>query len=146
MRIREARAGDAEAVAEVFLAARAEMTYLPRRHGDDDVRAWIRERLLPSSEVWVGVKGGRAVAFAALGERSLDHLYVHPGAQNRGAGSRLLALAKELRPRGLELWVFQRNDGARRFYERHGFALVRLTDGAGNEEREPDALYAWFGG
>ena len=30
-----------------------------------------------------------------------------------------------------------------RFYEARGFALVRETDGSGNEEREPDALYLW---
>jgi hypothetical protein len=41
--------------------------------------------------------------------------------------------------------VFQRNEDARRFYERRGFRLVRLTDGADNMEREPDALYAWAG-
>ena len=43
------------------------------------------------------------------------------------------------------LWVFQKNEGARRFYERHGFELVKLTDGAENMEREPDALYRWNG-
>jgi ribosomal protein S18 acetylase RimI-like enzyme len=46
-------------------------------------------------------------------------------------------------PDGLQLWVFQKNVGARRFYERHGFRLVELTDGAGNEENEPDARYEW---
>jgi hypothetical protein len=30
---------------------------------------------------------------------------------------------------------------ARRFYE--GFALIQQTDGAHNEEKEPDALYLW---
>ncbi len=43
------------------------------------------------------------------------------------------------------LWVFQTNTGAIRFYERHGFELVKLTDGAENMEREPDALYRWNG-
>ena len=51
--------------------------------------------------------------------------------------------AKERRPSGFRLWVFQRNVGAREFYEQHGFPLVELTDGSGNEEREPDALYEW---
>jgi hypothetical protein len=41
------------------------------------------------------------------------------------------------------LWTFQQNDGARRFYERHGLRLIRLTDGEDNEEKTPDALYAW---
>jgi hypothetical protein len=26
---------------------------------------------------------------------------------------------------------------------RRGFRLVEMTDGRGNEEREPDALYEW---
>ena len=39
--------------------------------------------------------------------------------------------------------MFQKNDGARRLYERNGFRLVKLTDGADNMEREPDALYRW---
>ena len=30
-----------------------------------------------------------------------------------------------------------------RFYEHHGFRIERETDGAGNEERQPDALYFW---
>jgi len=34
-------------------------------------------------------------------------------------------------------------DATARFYEARGFALVRETDGSGNEEKEPDALYLW---
>jgi hypothetical protein len=43
----------------------------------------------------------------------------------------------------LHLWVFQKNIGARRFYERRGFRAIKETDGTGNEEREPDALVEW---
>ena len=46
-------------------------------------------------------------------------------------------------PDGFSLWTFQKNEGARRFYERHGFDAVELTDGSGNMEREPDVRYAW---
>ena len=55
-----------------------------------------------------------------------------------------MARARERRPAGFRLWVFQANTGARRFYERDGCTLVKLTDGADNEEREPDALYEWL--
>ena len=75
----------------------------------------------------------------------LEKLYVDPEAQNRGVGTALLDQAKALRPGGFVLWVFQKNTGAIRFYERHGFDLVKLTDGAENMEREPDALYRWNG-
>ena len=37
-----------------------------------------------------------------------------------------MALAKERRPGGLELYTFQVNDRARRFYERHGFVVAWL--------------------
>jgi hypothetical protein len=43
----------------------------------------------------------------------------------------------------LQLWTFQRNAGARRFYQARGFALVRETGGAANAEKEADALYLW---
>jgi len=145
--LRGASPADAPAVAEVFLAALADaMPYLPALHTDDETRAWIRDVVLPGYEVVVAELGDRPAGFAALGEDMLDHLYVHPDLQHRGIGDALLARAKELRPDGFRPWVFQRNGGARRFYERRGFRLVELTDGAGNEQREPDALYEWLPG
>jgi GNAT superfamily N-acetyltransferase len=90
----------------------------------------------------VAEEEGRVVGFAGVsGRAELTHLYIDPSAQNGGSGSALLDHAKNLRPERLELWVFQKNEGARRFYERHAFQLARLTDGAGKMEQEPDALY-----
>ena len=100
-------------------------------------------------EVWLAEEDGRPLGFLAIrrsrsdGWETLERLYVEPEAQNRGVGTALLDKAKALRPDGLHLWVFQRNEGARRFYERHGFHLVKLTDGAENMEHEPDVLYFW---
>jgi GNAT superfamily N-acetyltransferase len=142
MVVRRATAADAARIGEVFLRARAEMTYLPRLHSDGDTRAYFRDVVLASDEVWVADEPP-VTGFAALGESMLEHLYVDPAAQGRGLGTALLERARVERPDGLELWVFQRNVGARRFYERHGFELVLMTDGAGNEEREPDAKYGW---
>jgi 1-acyl-sn-glycerol-3-phosphate acyltransferase len=140
--IRRATAADGRAIADVFIAARAGMTYLPKLHSDDDVREHFAAAVLGKAEVWVRVEGGRVLGFAALEDDMLGHIYVHPAAQGRGIGTALLEHAMRLRPDGLRLWVFQQNDGARRLYERHGFRLVRETDGD-NEERLPDALYEW---
>ena len=117
------------------------MRYLPELHTEAETRGWIRELLAGRAEVWVAEDDRRVVGYAALGEDWLEHLYVRPDEQGRGVGAALLAVAKERRRRGLR--VFQKNVGARRFYERHGFRLVQLTDGRANEEREPDALYEW---
>jgi GNAT superfamily N-acetyltransferase len=103
----------------------------------------VAEHLLPETETWVAELDGAVVAFCSLREGWLEQLYVAPGHTGGGIGSRLIVLAKERQPAGLQLWTFQVNTGARRFYERHGFRAVEITDGAGNEERQPDVRYAW---
>jgi GNAT superfamily N-acetyltransferase len=141
--IRRGRPGDARAITNVFLTARARMSYLPRIRTSREIRAWITDVLPHMYEVWVAEVDGQVVGFAALTDEWLGHLYIEPGAQNRGVGTALLDVAKQARPDGLKLYVFQANTGARRFYERHGFALGTLTDGQRNEENEPDAVYSW---
>jgi GNAT superfamily N-acetyltransferase len=139
--IRRATAADADAVGRVFVRARDEMTYLPRIVDEDRPKlgGWIVDR----HEVWVDEEDGRIVGFAGLDPGVLAHLYVDPAEQNRGIGTALLEHVKIRHPDGFEFWVFQKNEAGRRFYERHGARLVRLTDGADNMEREPDALYEW---
>ena len=141
--IRRATAADADAIADVFIPSFRGLTFLPSLHTDEETRAWIGSVVLPTHEVWVADVDGRVVGFAALEDDLLGLLYVHPGAQNTGIGSALLDVVRRERPQGFRLWVFQKNEGARRFYERHGCVVVELTGGSGNEEREPDALYAW---
>lgn len=98
--------------------------------------------VFPTCAVWGSFDADALVGLIAIRPGWIDHLYVLPGQQGRGVGTALLEVAKA-DARELELWTFQRNTGARRFYERHGFVAVELTDGAGNEEREPDVRYRW---
>jgi len=99
---------------------------------------------VPTREVWVATSfDERVVALMALTADMLDQLYVAPGWTRRGIGSRLVSLAKVRRPGGLDLYTFQVNTEARRFYERHGFTEVASGDGSGNEEGQPDVRYAW---
>ncbi|MGS2643654.1 GNAT family N-acetyltransferase [Streptosporangium sp. LJ11] len=139
--VRRAWHGDVERIADVFLAARGQMTYLPRLHTDRETRAWIAGVVVAHHETWVAERHGQVAGFAALDDRWLEHLYVAPEAQGHGIGSALLAQTRKVRPGPLDLHVFQQNTGARRFYERHGFALVALGDGGDNEENLPDAHY-----
>ena len=143
MLVRQTRTREADTIADVFVPSFRGLTFLPTLHTDDEIREWIRHQMFPSHEVWVAEVEDRVVGFAALSGDLLGHLYVHPDEQGRGVGTGLLDVVKRGRPSGFRLWVFQKNEGARRFYERHGFRLVELTDGSGNEEREPDALYEW---
>ena len=133
----------ADAIADAFIPSFESLTFLPMLHTHEEHRAHIRERLLGEQEVWVAEQDGSIAGFAALTDDMLTNLYVHPDRQGSGAGGALLAKAKERRPDGFTFWVFQQNTRARRFYERHGCRLVRLSDGSGSEEKVPDALYEW---
>ena len=139
-----ARTEDAGAIADVYLASFRATYDFPLAHDDDDVRRWIRAELLPTREVWVAIAHRRRiVALMALATDMIDQLYVAPGWTGRGIGHRLVSLAKTRRPRGLDLYTFAVNSGARRFYERHGFAEIEHGDGSGNEEGQPDVRCAW---
>jgi ribosomal protein S18 acetylase RimI-like enzyme len=146
VRIRPVQPNDTDPVADVYLSAISEMTYLPELYTEDETRKFIREVLLPKNEVWVAEEAEELVGFVGFGDGSLRHLWVRTDNQNQGVGTALLNVAKERCPGGLKLRVFQRNSGARRLYERNGFTLVELTDGSSNEENEPEARYAWSPG
>jgi ribosomal protein S18 acetylase RimI-like enzyme len=99
--------------------------------------------VLERDDVVVAEADGAIVGFVATSGRLVEHLYVVPAHHRRGVGSALLDEVKRRIPSGFELWVFQQNEPARRFYEKHGLRVVELTDGSGNEEKTPDARYEW---
>ena len=140
--IRRAVADDGQPIASLFRRSFGTLTFLPTLHTPDADREFFT-RAVEEQGVWVWEEDGRVMGFAALADGMLNHLYVEPGEQRRGIGTALLEQAKGRLPSGFRLWTFQRNEGARRFYMRHGFRVVELTDGSENEEREPDVLYEW---
>jgi GNAT superfamily N-acetyltransferase len=118
---------------------------LPRLRGlhtPAEDRAFFRARLFATCAMWGAFADCAMTGFIAFREGWIEQLYVLPGAQGRGVGTSLLKIAQDAFDH-LQLWTFQRNANARRFYEARGFVLVRETDGSDNEEREPDALYLW---
>lgn len=145
MTLRPATAADAQAIAGLLRTTfRISLPFLPELHTPKEDLAFIADRVLPTSAVWVAEAGGEVAGFIAFRDSWIDHLYVHPDHQGRGIGPRLLAKALEDgTPR--QLWTFQQNDRARGFYESHGFEAVEFTDGAGNEEKTPDVRYQWRG-
>ncbi|WP_244564646.1 GNAT family N-acetyltransferase [Rhizobium sullae] len=120
------------------------LPWLAGRHTPAEDRAYFREHVFSECEVW-GAVGDEVVGFIAFRADWIDLLYVLPDLQGMGAGDVLLQVAKGAAS-SLQLWTFQKNTLARRFYEKRGFVLVNETDGSDNEEREPDALYRWSRG
>jgi GNAT superfamily N-acetyltransferase len=142
--LRRARGDEWREAAGVWLRSRTASipAIPPPAHTDEEVLAWFREVVLPNREVWVADADGAVIGVLVLDGVWVDQLYVDPAWSARGVGSRLIAIAKQERPEGLRLWTFQANQGARRFYERHGFVATDTTDGD-NEERAPDVRYEW---
>lgn len=143
MILRRALAADAQAVAVVHrTATRMSLSFLPELHTAEDDLRFFAQRFLPANAVWVADADGLVAGYVGFDPDWINHLYVHPDFQGQGLGSQLLVLALA-DGRSRRLWTFQQNARARRFYEARGFVLVELTDGSGNEEKTPDALYEW---
>ena len=141
--LRRAARADMEAVARLHRHVRKTcLPYLPELHTPQQDHEFFEQHVFPSSTTWLAEDEGRLIGFAVLKQDWLDHLYVDPDWHGRGVGKALLTAVRE-DAQELNLWTFQANGQARRFYERHGFRLVEMTDGSGNEERTPDARYRW---
>lgn len=145
--LRPATPADAPAMADVHVDSRqANLGSMPAMvHSRETTHRWMSGRLGEGSTGWVAERDGAIVGYLVLTDDWLDDLFLAPGETGHGIGSALLDLAKSLRPEGFLLWVFESNDGARRFYARHGLVPLESTDGSGNAERAPDIRMAWPG-
>jgi len=142
VKIKRATEDDTTQIVDIFQQAReSALPYLPILHTNEEDLAYFGAAV-EKTTVYVMKDEDRLVAFCAFRTDWVDHLYVLPVYARRGIGCALVEKAKAAHPR-LQLWVFQRNEAAAAFYKAIGFTLVKLTDGADNEEREPDALYQW---
>lgn len=137
---------DARAITNVLIESRrAFLPFAPSPRSPEDIHDGVATQRIPTGRVTVAVLGERPVAVLAVSEDDdagyVDQLYVLPGFENQGLGSALLRHAHDSIKRPIRLFAFQLNTGARRFYERHGYKAVALSDGHGNEEQCPDVLY-----
>jgi GNAT superfamily N-acetyltransferase len=140
---RLAAVDDARAIAEVFSSSFRLLTFLPMLHTMEEYRHFIENVILREFVVTVAESEAGIVSFLARREEEIRLLYTRPDFIGAGAGSLLLETAKRSGVAALELWCFQANTRARRFYEERGFHAVRFTGGRDNEEKMPDVRYRW---
>ena len=91
----------------------------------EKVLSWIKGKIEKdiSSYCCVVREGERSAYYRLCADGELDDLYVLPGFQNRGIGTKILekCIAESTNP--LYLYVFTRNIRAISFYERFGFRI-----------------------
>jgi GNAT superfamily N-acetyltransferase len=139
---RVARADDAAAIADVFSRSFRLLTFLPMLHSVEEERRFIENVILRECDVTVAADDSGLVSFLARQAEEIRLLHTRPDRIGLGAGTQLVERAKAS-VAGLELWCFQANLRARRFYESRGFHAIRFTDGENNEEKMPDIRYRW---
>jgi GNAT superfamily N-acetyltransferase len=140
---RPARPEDAAAIAAVLPPSYRLLSFLPMLHTAEEDRWFIENVILKECTVTVAEDDKGIVAFLAQQGDEVRMLFTHPDFIGAGAGRLLIEGAKRSGVAALELWCFQANTHARRFYERRGFKAIRFTDGHDNEEKMPDVRYRW---
>ena len=113
-----------------------------QKHTLAQARAFFRHQVLAPCEVWVAFDADTLHGLLALDAPWIRQFAVFPAFQRRGVGTSLLSKARERSPCALRLFTFRRNQPARAFYEKHGFAPVAFGVSPA-PEFEPDAEYCW---
>ena len=142
-KLRQATNRDAEAVADLYCASFRLLTFLPVLLSIEGYRRFVAGIMLKECVVTVVEDDTGIISFLALQGDEVPELYTRPDRIGRGAGTQLIEAAKCGGVAALELWCFQANTRARRFYEARDFRAIRFTDGELNDERMPDVRYRW---
>jgi len=140
---RPLRRDETDAAARIHRACLENFSFLGQLiHTPEEDRAFYRESVFGECMILGAFDRGVLTGHVAYKPGWIEHLYVDPDRQGRRIGLLLLDRVKAALP-DIQLWTFQANEGARRFYERHDFLAEQYTDGKGNDEREPDVRYRW---
>ncbi|PZC50358.1 MAG: Ribosomal protein S18 acetylase RimI [Chloroflexi bacterium] len=139
------RPDETDAVVRLWHATtRVAYPYLPteQAHTLDDARAFFRDHIAPTHDLFVAEADGALLGYMALKGSYIDRLYIHPDVQRSGAGTALLVTARARSPHELALHTHQQNTQACAFYEKHGFVAVKYGISP-PPESAPDVEYHW---
>ena len=102
------------------------------QHTPERQEKYLRGEMAAGKRIWVLEVNGESAGLVSVLGSLIENLYVAPEKQNQGYGTKLLRFAIAQCEGVPTLWILDNNDGARRLYERNGFALTgeskRLTD------------------
>ena len=129
--IRPARDSDAEAISAVILSALRETN--AQDYSQDIIARVARSfspaalrKLLESRTVLVAMKGEEVVGTASLDGAVVRTVFISPGMQGQGVGTRLMAEVELIaRSKGVTLLTVPSSVTAEAFYAKLGFQAVR---------------------
>lgn len=91
--------------------------------GDHDIAFFMARFAHAWTRMLVAAAEDRLTGFLLMTDGHIDMLFMDPAAGGKGGGALLLAEAEARGAKSLE--CFRDNHGARRFYERHGWRVMR---------------------
>ena len=145
--VRRAAAYDLPACAAIINDYMDDTEWLPRTTDRKSIEAMFVPALLDRRIIFVAENDGAIAGYLSMDEEAgfIHALYLRPHAQGKGLGKALLDAAKDARPNGFELTVFEPNVDALRFYIREG--LVEVPEGRNDDTEEgvPTLLMRWQG-
>jgi len=101
------------------------------KHSPAAQTEFLRREMAAGKRVWMLVDEC-PVGIVSVQDSLIENLYILPGYQGRGYGTRLLHFAMEQCRGRPTLWILDNNEGAYRLYARNGFQLsgrkMRLTE------------------
>ena len=94
----------------------------------EGVLAWVRQKIEENIHSYTRIYAdGHHAGFYRFipngDQMELDDLYIFPEFQNQGIGTRILEKCCRESDRPVMLYVFSRNTGARKLYQRMGFEI-----------------------
>ena len=91
-----------------------------KRHTQEAQTEYLRREIEAGKRIFMRIEEKPVGVVSVWGDLIENH-YVLPTEQNRGYGASLLRFAVQLCRGTPKLWILSNNEGARRFYIRHGF-------------------------
>jgi putative acetyltransferase len=115
--------------AAIELWRRSWQTAYPRIDFNERLEWWRqrwRGELVPTAKIMVAEAQGQLMGFVTVDPETfdLDQMVVAPEAWGMGIATALIAEAKRLSPRGIDLHVNKDNARAIRFYQKQGFVIA----------------------
>lgn len=110
-------------------------------HTPERQKAYLLEKMKRGSRVFL-LTQKEPVGIVSVTGSLIEDLYVLPEQQGQGYGTRLLRFAMAQCAERPTLWILDNNAGARRLYEREGFAATGKRNGLG---RICELEFVWSG-
>ncbi|MFR5048756.1 MAG: GNAT family N-acetyltransferase [Faecalispora sporosphaeroides] len=132
--IRKLYKDDIDKVTQIWLEVNTKAhNFIPERY-------WVEhfndtKEIIPQSEVYVYEKDGEILGFVGLSDNYIAGIFVSINSQSMGIGKHLLNYVKDIKTK-LSLSVYQKNEGAIKFYKRENFIIQseNIDENTGEQE------------